>query len=82
MNYVTEGVCSKEIFVDVKDGVIKDVQFVGGCNGNLKAISTLVKNRKAEDVIRELEGLTCGNRPTSCGDQMTKALRQALSISA
>lgn len=78
MNYMTQGVCSREIYVDLKDGIIKDVQFLGGCHGNLKAIGILIKDKKAEDVIKQLEGVTCGNRPTSCGDQLAKALRQAM----
>ena len=78
MVYKTGGVCSREILLDVKDGIINDVSFAGGCNGNLKAISILVKGKKAEDVIAELEGLRCGNRLTSCADQLTKALRKAI----
>ena len=78
MSYLTRGVCSSEINVDVREGIIRDVQFVGGCNGNLKAIAMLVKGKKAEEVIELLKGLTCGKRPTSCGDQLAKALRQAL----
>ena len=78
MNYMTEGVCSREIYLDVQDGMIKDIQFYGGCNGNLKAIGILARGKKAEEIIGLLEGLTCGNRPTSCGDQLAKALRVAI----
>lgn len=78
MTYATSGVCSREIHVDVKDGVINEIKFTGGCDGNLKAIAIMVKGQRAEDVIRQLEGLKCGPRPTSCGDQLSLALKQAL----
>ena len=78
MNYATTGVCSREIILDVKDGILGDVQFVGGCNGNLKAIPILIKGKKAEEIINLLNGLTCGSRPTSCGDQLAKALQLAI----
>lgn len=78
--YETKGTCSKAIALDVDEatGIINDVQFLGGCNGNTKGISMLVRGQKAEDVISRLEGVTCGMKNTSCPDQLAKALRQAL----
>lgn len=74
--YYTEGVCATEIDFDIEDGILIDVKFEGGCDGNLKAVSTLVKGMKVEDVIRKLKGTTCGNNQTSCVDQLTIALEQ------
>ncbi len=76
-SYVPEGVCSQLIDVDLDGDTIKEVKFTGGCNGNLKAISRLVQGMKVDDVVSILEGNTCGRRPTSCADQLTKALRAA-----
>ena len=78
LTYYPEGVCSVMIEIELEGDVIKDVVFTGGCNGNLKAISKLIKGMKAEDVIEKLEGNTCGGSNTSCADQMCKGLRQAL----
>ena len=73
------GVCSRAMSVEVDDqGVIRDLQVVGGCNGNLKGISRLLKGMKAEDAIARMEGTTCGPRPTSCPDQIAKNLKKAL----
>ena len=76
--YYTEGVCSTEIHFEVESGILKEVKFVGGCDGNLKAVSTLIKGMKVEDVIRKLKGITCESNPTSCVDQLTKALEKEL----
>lgn len=77
--YIPKGVCSRQITVDVDDnGIVKDVQFIGGCNGNLKGISQLVKGMKAEDVIEKLENITCGMKPTSCPAQLAQALKENL----
>lgn len=76
--YKTKGTCSQKIFFDVEDGKVHDVQFLGGCNGNLKGISRLLKGMKAEDAIERMEGTTCGPRPTSCPDQIAKNLKKAL----
>lgn len=75
--YRTQGVCARAINVEVDGDVVKHVDFVGGCNGNLKAISKLVTGKKVEDVCAVLDGNTCGNRPTSCADQLCRALREA-----
>lgn len=71
------GVCSQLIQFDIVDGKMHDVSFVGGCNGNLKAIGKLVEGMPADEVVSILEGNTCGPRPTSCTDQLTKAIRLA-----
>ena len=69
------------IEIELDGDVIKDVVFTGGCNGNLSGISKLIKGMKAQDVIDKLEGTTCGFKDTSCPDQLSKALRQAVSES-
>lgn len=66
------------IEIELEEDTIKDVVFTGGCNGNLSGISKLIRGMKAEDVIERLEGTTCGFKDTSCPDQLSKALRQAL----
>ena len=76
--YKTKGTCSSMIQFRLDDGVIHDVVFTGGCNGNLKAIAKLVEGMPVEKVISLLEGNTCGPKPTSCGDQLAKALKAAL----
>lgn len=77
MVYKTRGTCSSEIHVEVEDGRVKEVFFVGGCNGNLKGVSALVTGMKVEEVIEKLEGIHCGMRPTSCPDQLAQALKSA-----
>lgn len=74
--YTCQGTCSKAIEVTAKDGIIENVMFYGGCNGNTKGISQLVRGMKVDDVIAKLKGTTCGARPTSCPDQLTHALEQ------
>lgn len=76
INYRTSGTCSQLIRVLGEDGRIVDVQFLGGCNGNLKGICSLVRGQRYEDVIARLEGIECGAKGTSCPDQLSKALRQ------
>ena len=77
--YRTRGTCSSQIDMEIEDGIVHNVRFTGGCNGNLKAIGRLVEGMEAERVIALLEGNTCGPRSTSCADQLTRALREALS---
>ena len=79
MHYVynTAGTCSTLIEMDVNDGVITNVKFTGGCNGNLKAIPLLVDGMKAEDIAAKLSGVTCGFRKTSCSDQLSRAVLAA-----
>lgn len=74
-SYKTQGTCSTQINIEVENGVLKDVEFFGGCNGNLQGISRLVKGMKIVDVIKRLEGICCGFKPTSCPDQLAQALK-------
>ena len=76
--YKTKGTCSQMIFFDVEDGKVKNVQFLGGCNGNLKGIGALVEGMTPEQVIERVEGIRCGMKSTSCPDQLAKALKEAL----
>ena len=75
MIYYTKGTCSSAIEIEVKDGIIEKVLFTGGCNGNLKGISSLVKGMKVEDAVSKLEGIKCGMKETSCPDQLARALK-------
>ena len=75
--YKTKGTCSQMIYFDLEDGKVKNVQFMGGCNGNLKGIGQLVEGMNVDDVIARLEGTTCGMKRTSCPDQLAKALKEA-----
>jgi uncharacterized protein (TIGR03905 family) len=79
-HYTTKGTCSREIYFEIEDGKLKSVQYVGGCNGNLKGISSLVEGMDVKEVIARLEGTTCGGKPTSCPDQLATALKQALEL--
>ncbi len=74
--YKTEGTCSSHIEIEVEEGIVKEVAFWGGCSGNLQALSRLVKGRPVEEVIKLLEGIHCGRRPTSCADQLCRALHK------
>ena len=74
--YKTKGTCSSRILFDVEDGKVKNVQFIGGCNGNLKGISALVEGMDVDEVIARLEGTTCGMKNTSCPDQLAQALKE------
>ena len=76
MRYQTHGTCSSAIDGEVKDGRIESVQFIGGCNGNTKGISALVKGMLVEEAIDRLKGITCGFKSTSCPDQLAQALEQ------
>ena len=75
--YKTKMVCSKEITFDIDGNVITNVRFLGGCNGNLKAVSKLVDGMTVEEIESKLKGNTCGMRPTSCEDQLCIAIREA-----
>ena len=73
------GVCSKEMQVEVDDqGIIRDMRVLGGCSGNLQGISALVKGMPAEEAIKRLKGIRCGFKDTSCGDQLARAIREAI----
>ena len=74
--YKTNGVCSRKIVIDVENGVVENVRFEGGCNGNTQGISALVVGMKVEDVIKRLENIKCGFKNTSCPDQLAQALKK------
>ncbi len=80
--YTPSGVCSRQISFDLEDGKLHDVSFVGGCNGNLKAIGKLLEGQSAEDAVRILKGNDCNGRGTSCADQLAKAVEKALAENA
>lgn len=75
--YKTENTCSQLINFDIEGNVIRNIEFYGGCNGNLKAISTLLEGATVEEIETKLLGNTCGRRPTSCTDQLAIAVRKA-----
>ena len=72
--YRTKGVCARNITFDIVDGVVANVKFEGGCNGNTQGVCALVKGMKVEEAIKRLKGIDCGGRGTSCPDQLSKAL--------
>lgn len=74
----TSGTCSREISFEVVDGLIHNVRFLGGCNGNTQGVAALAEGRDVKEVIKLLEGIKCGPRSTSCPDQLAKALKNAL----
>ena len=76
--YTPSGVCSRQMTVEIENGTIKHVDVLGGCNGNLKGISSLLQGMLVEDAIARLQGIRCGMRPTSCPDQLSIALQQAM----
>ena len=76
--YKTKGTCSRSILFDIEDGKVKNVQFIGGCNGNLKGIAALVEGMDVQDVISRVEGIQCGMKSTSCPDQLAQALKEAV----
>ena len=76
--FTPRGVCSRRMTVELEDGIIKDVRIEGGCSGNLQGISRLVIGMKATDAIERMKGISCGGKPTSCPDQLSKALEEAL----
>ena len=79
--YTPKGVCSRRMTVALEDGVIRDVRIEGGCNGNLQAIPKLVEGLTVEQVEEKIGGISCNGRPTSCGDQLAKACREAYEAS-
>lgn len=76
-DYITENTCSQIISLDIDGEVVRNVVFTGGCNGNLKAIPRLIDGWTVEEIERKLSGIICGRRPTSCADQLAKAVRKA-----
>lgn len=81
-SYKTQDTCSTLIEMDIDNGVVTNVKFTGGCNGNLKAIPILVDGWTADEIAAKLSGVTCGRRPTSCGDQLAKAVLEAKAAEA
>lgn len=77
-SYKTRGTCASNITFDLNDGIITNVKFNGGCNGNLKGISQLIEGMKAEEVINRIKGIRCGFKSTSCPDQLAAAVESAL----
>lgn len=78
ITYRPKGVCSRLMRVEVEDGIIRQVEVQGGCSGNMQGISRLLVGMPVQQAIERMEGVRCGGKPTSCPDQLAKALRQAL----
>ena len=78
MTYKTKGVCSREINFEVEDNKVKNVQFVGGCSGNTQGVARLIDGMDIDEAISRIEGIQCGFRPTSCPDQLAKAIDEVL----
>ena len=76
MIYKTHGVCSQEINFEVQDNKLTNVRFVGGCSGNTQGLGRLIEGMDVDETIKRLDGIHCGPRPTSCPDQLAKALKQ------
>lgn len=74
-SYRTQGTCSTQINIEVVNGIVGEVEFIGGCNGNLQGISKLVKGMACAEIVSRLEGIKCGFKPTSCPDQLATALK-------
>lgn len=75
-SYITKGVCSRRILIDIENDIIKNVRFEGGCNGNTKGIAALTVGMKTNEVIEKLQGIKCGFKNTSCPDQLAEALKE------
>ena len=75
--YKTQGTCSQVIYFDINGDIISNVEFIGGCNGNLQAVSKLVEGMTVSKIEEKLAGIHCGNRATSCADQLSQAVRMA-----
>lgn len=75
--FKTQNTCSQMIYFDLEDNVVSNIEFFGGCNGNLKAVSKLVDGKTVEEIEELLSGITCGPRATSCSDQLAQAVRAA-----
>lgn len=76
--YKTRGVCSREIHLDIEDGIVKDAQIIGGCSGNTQGVAALVRGMEARKVVDLLRGIRCGAKPTSCPDQLAIAVSEAI----
>lgn len=75
--YKTKGTCSQHILFEIEDNILKNVEFIGGCNGNLKGIASLVEGMPVDEVIARVDGIRCGMKQTSCPDQLAQALKSA-----
>lgn len=80
--YKPKGVCSTKMIFDLDGDIIENLTVVNGCNGNLKGISVLLKGRNINEVIGQLEGITCGFKPTSCPDQIARGLKEYMASRA
>lgn len=76
MRFKPTGICPREINLEINDDIISSVEFIGGCSGNTQGLARLVEGMQVDDAIRKMEGIRCGQRPTSCPDQLAQALRQ------
>jgi len=76
ITYSTKGTCSKQIDIEINDNIIENVKFTGGCSGNTQGVSALIVGMNVDEAIMRLEGIKCGPRPTSCPDQLARALKQ------
>ena len=76
--YNTTGTCSKQIIIEIEDDIIQNIEFIGGCHGNLQGIGQLAKGMKIADIIERLKGIRCGSKPTSCPDQLAFGLMKYL----
>ena len=76
--FIPRGVCSRKYIIDINDGIIEDIKIEGGCHGNLQGIAALLRGQRAQDVVDRLSGIRCGSKSTSCPDQISIALREAL----
>ena len=75
MRYITKGTCSRAVNIEVENGIVKSVEFEGGCSGNTKGVASLVEGMEVDIAISKLEGITCGFKSTSCPDQLAQALK-------
>ena len=80
--YKTKGTCSQRILFEIEDNKLKNVQYIGGCNGNLKGIGALVEGMDVDEAISRLEGIQCGMKATSCPDQLAQALKEVKAANA
>ena len=76
ISYVTKGVCSRKIELEIEDGIVTSAKFIGGCAGNTQGVAALVKGMSVDEAISRLSGIRCGFKPTSCPDQLATALKE------
>ena len=77
IEFQPQGVCARQIIIDIENDIVNDVKFIGGCSGNTQGVARLVEGMSKEEAIARLEGIRCGAKSTSCPDQLAKALKQA-----